>query len=149
MSAGGLKVAIYSSDPALGDPEEFVFYLAPPYTPEAVEAKRKDMEKRWVEALDKRGKDIRSAIRMSGPYGFFHDDRVDLSERHRGDDEFLLQAWFRMRSPLIVGADVIDYWHGLRREAGFPTYDPVKGDLRPRGVLRNRNDIFDRKAGAS
>lgn len=147
MSAGGLKVAVYSSDPTFGDPEEFVFYLTPPYTPEAVEAKRKDMEKRWVEVLDKQGKDLRSEIQMSGPYGFFDDDRADLSDHHRGDDEFLLRAWFRMRSPLIVGADVIDMWHQLRRETGAPVYDPVKGDLRPHGVLRNRNDIFDRKAG--
>lgn len=147
---GGLKVKVVSSDPEYGDPAEFVFYLEQPWTPEQLDRKRREMVKAWVYRKEQLGYDLKGHIRFRGPFHFFHDERVDLSDRHMGEDEFQLSAMFMRRSPLIVGTDVIDMWHELRRGAGAPVHQPVReGDLAPSGRVRaTQNDIFW-KAGAS
>lgn len=147
---GELKVKVLSSDPELGDPQEFVFYLEPPYTDEQLDRKRREMVTLWVSTMENKGYDLKGNIRFRGPYHFFHDDRVDLGEKHQGEDEFQLKAMFMRRSPLIVGANVIEMWHEIRRSMGAPVYQPVRdGELVPSGRVREtQNDIFW-KAGAS
>lgn len=150
MSAGGIQVKVFSSDPELGDPAEFVFYMEPPYSEQQLDLKRREMVRAWVNRKEQLGYDLKGNIRFRGPFNFFHDERVDLSDAHMGEDEFQFKAMFVRRSPLIVGADVIDMWHELRRSAGVPVYQPVReGELRPTGRVREtQNDIFW-KAGAS
>ena len=134
--SGALAVAVYSSNPKFGDPYEFVFYLEPPYRPEMLDRKRKAMVKLWVETKGKQGLDLRTVIKFTGPYNFFQDDRVDLDEKHRGDHEFQLKAWFRRRHPLILDADVIDKWMQDRAEFGYPVNEPrriAEGPLQSKG----------------
>lgn len=122
---GALAVEVHSSHPVLGDPHDFVFFLEPPYTPEMVEKKKDAMKKAFVQAKDKMGYDLRSPIAFRGPVGFFDHLRIDLSDKHMGDDEFQLRAWFRRRTPVLMGVDRIEQIHEMRRAAGLPVHLPI------------------------
>ena len=122
---GGLAVEVHSSHPKLGDPQDFVFFLQPPYSDAAVEKKKAEMIKAFVTVKQRMGYELRSPIAFRGPVGFFEHERIDLSDRHQGDDEFQLRGWFRRRRPLIVSADRIDQLHEMRRRAGLPVIQPT------------------------
>lgn len=143
-----LSVRIHESDPVYGDPYEFVFYLEPPYSAEALEKKRVAMCKLWIATLEKRGQKLTTPIQFSGPYSFRHDERVDLGDKHQGDAEFQLKAMFKREKPLVVASGVVDMWTERRERFGYETYRPtplIDGDPTSHGVFDTRNHPFGDK----
>ncbi len=150
--AGGLAVAVHSGHPRFGDPSQFIFWMQEPHSEHALELKRTNMVKTWVEAKKKKGYSITTPIRFRGPYYFTDHERIDLAPEHAGDPEYQFQAWFRRDSPLVVPADVIDMWAERRRKHGFPVNDPqpMGESLRPGTGMPLENDwLSDREKGLS
>ena len=144
---GELSVAVYDSHPVLGEQYEFAFYMQPPYTPEAVSAKRDAMAKKWIEVHSKHRRTLRSKILTLGPFTFTDDERRTYDDHHLDDDEYVLRAWFKHDRPRILRASAVDQWMEARKKFGYEVNTPVSAHNGPQysgNQLQLENDWADK-----
>src|SRR3990167_10866372 len=92
-------VAVWHSDPRWGDPMEGVFFMQRPYSPAMRDLAFERKGVQWLRSQEGRGLHPTTAPQFRGPYAFEHALRHDLSENRRGDDEYVIMAWFKKDRP--------------------------------------------------
>ncbi len=126
-------VAVWHSDPTWGDPFEGVFWMESGYSNAQLAVHAENRAKRWFDWRESQGNIATTRPALHGPLHFEHTARHDLSEDHRGDDEFVFVAWFKKDKPdvLTVG-EVEDRRLMAQRYGVFPPaplrrLDPLSG----------------------
>lgn len=127
-------VAVWSSDPKFGDPYEGVFYMKPPYGPDALRDEWQERGRQWGKMKHAAGLNMTTKPRLVGPIKFEDNRRHDLSETRREDDEWVLVAWFKRDMPLILSTEEVERRRVLAERYGHSPRLPHRGDLQPAGV---------------
>ena len=136
-------VAVWHSDPRFGDPYEGVFHMQPPYTTEDVKLQWQQKGRAWAKGKADGGLVMTTKPRLLGPFVFGHTQRHDLGEDHRGEDEYVIVAWFKRDRPIIINSDEVEYRRSLAQRYGITPQLPTKGrDPVLAGVRSNMADEY-------
>ena len=121
---GDGKVEVWHSNPEFGDPYEGVFHMEPPYTDETLDRKSRESVTRWIDTQSKNGLTLTTKVQVRGTLIYTHPERHDLSEEHKGDDEFVCVAWFKRERPIILTSDEVAMRRELAIHHGFAPIEP-------------------------